>query len=404
MGLFNRRAEVRAAAPVEERIASSDPLLGEFLGARWQGSANIAQASGLAIAHRCISLVSESLASVPLRLYKAKDDGGAEPAKEHPLYGVLMDETAPGVSAFDGREWLARSILTNGDSFNKIVRNGRGQVTALLPMLPSDVDVERLRSGRLRYRWNNPLGSSETLLDHEVLHVRYQSIDGIRGRSPIAIAAQTFGLAVSQQTQAGAQAENSFRAAGALVFAEKLPAQQKETVMERFRQRFVGAAKAGDLLVLDGGAKFEQFQFSSKDAEFLESRKLSALDICRVYGVPPTAAGILDFGTYANTEQEGRALVTRTLAPWAKRIEAAMNIALLSPDARKAGYYVRHDLTELLRGDLKSQYEAYRVGRDGGWLSQNDIRGLLDLSKIEGGDSYLEPLNMARAGEERQDA
>ncbi|PLU29278.1 phage portal protein [Sinorhizobium medicae] len=400
---FNK-TEIRATAPVEERIASSDPYLGQFLGARWQGSADIAQASGLAVAHRCISLVSESLASVPLKLYKDNAAGGAEPATEHPLYGVLMDETAPGVSAFDGREWLARSILTNGDSFHKIVRNGRGQVTALMPILPSDVDVERLKSGRLRYRWNNPIGSSETLLDHEVLHVRYQSLDGIRGRSPIQIAAQTFGLAVSQQSQAGAQAENSFRPAGALVFSEKLPAQNKESVMERFRQRFVGAAKAGDVMVLDGGATFQQFQFSSKDAEFLESRKLSALDICRVYGVPPTAAGILDLGTYANTEQEGRSLVTRCLAPWAKRVEAAMNISLLSPDARKAGFYVRHDLSELLRGDLKSQYEAYRVGRDGGWLSANDIRSLLDMSKIDGGDTYLEPLNMSRAGEDRSNA
>jgi HK97 family phage portal protein len=385
----------------ETRIASSDPFLGEFLGARWQGSADIAKASGHAVAHRCISTIAESLAAVPLKLYRAKDDGGAEPAKDHPLYSVLMDETAPGVSAFDGREFLARSVLTYGDSFHKIVRNGNGQVTGLVQMLPGDVDVERLRSGRLRYRWNDPLGSSETLLEHEVLHIRYQSLDGIRGRSPITIAAQTFGLAVAQQDQAGAAAENAFRPAGALVFPNNLPGQNKETIMQRFKERFVGSMKAGEVMVLDGNVKFEQFQFSSKDAEFLESRKLSALDICRVYGVPPTTAGILDFGTYANTEQEGRALVTRCLSPWAKRIEAAMNIALLSPDARKRGYYVKHDLSELTRGDLKSQYEAYRVGRDGGWLSANDIRSLLDMSKVEAGDTYLQPLNHKAAGEER---
>ncbi|MDK1372957.1 MULTISPECIES: phage portal protein [unclassified Sinorhizobium] len=393
---FNRKTETR--------IASSDPFLGEFLSARWQGSADIAKASGLATAHRCVSVIAESLAAVPLKLYRRKEGGGAEPATSHPLYSVLQDEMAPGVSAFDGREFMARSVLTYGDSFHKIIRNGNGQVTGLVRMLPGDTDVERLRSGRLRYRWNDPLGSSETLLEHEVLHVRYQSVDGIRGRSPINIAAQTFGLAVAQQDQAGSQAENAFRPAGALVFPNNLPAQGKDTAMQRFKERFVGATKAGEVMVLDGGVKFEQFQFSAKDSEFLESRKLSALDICRVYGVPPSVAGILDFGTYANTEQESRTFVTRCLSPFAGRIESAMDLALLSPDARKAGLFIAHDLTELQRGDLKSQYEAYRLGRDGGWLSVNDIRGLLDMPKVDGGDSYLEPLNMARADEERPDA
>ncbi|RVJ34195.1 phage portal protein [Sinorhizobium medicae] len=388
----------------ETRIASSDPFLGEFLGARWQGSADVAKASGLAVAHRCISAISESLASVPLRLYRRKDGGGAELATNHPLFNVLQDEIAPGVDSFSGREFISRAILTFGDSFSKIVRNGNGQVTGLATILPGDVDVERLRSGRLRYRWNNPLGSSETLLDHEVLHIRYQSLDGVRGRSPISIAAQTFGLAVAQQDQAGAAAENAFRPAGVLSVAEKINTAQKEAAMKRFKERFVGNQKAGEIIILDGGATFSPMQFSAKDSEFLESRKLSALDVARVYGVPPSIAGINDQSTYNNVETEGRTFVTRCLSPFAARIESAMDLALLSPDARKSGLFIAHDLSELQRGDLKSQYEAYRIGRDGGWLSANDIRGLLDLPKIDGGDTYLEPLNMARADEERADA
>ena len=174
--------------------------------------------------------------------------------------------------------------------------------------------------------------------------------------------------------------------------------------MKRFKERFIGSQKAGEIIILDGGATFSPMQFSAKDSEFLESRKLSALDVARVYGVPPSIAGINDQSTYNNVETEGRTFVTRCLSPFAARIESAMDLALLSPDARKSGLFIAHDLSELQRGDLKSQYEAYRIGRDGGWLSQNDIRGLLDLPKIDGGDTYLEPLNMTRAGEERPDA
>jgi HK97 family phage portal protein len=152
-------------------------------------------------------------------------------------------------------------------------------------------------------------------------------------------------------------------------------------------------------MVLDGGAKFETFSFNSKDSEFLDSRKLSNLDICRVYGVPPSAVGITDDATYSNIGEESRALVTRVLAPWAKRMESVYNATLLSPEARKT-HYIEHDLSGLLRGDLASRYEAYRIAREAGFLNANEIRGFENMSKIEGGDTFMQPLNMGKLGAE----
>ena len=83
------------SAKQETRIATSDPFLGEFLGARWTARADIEKASGHAVAHRCISVIAENLASVPLAVYRRTDDGGREKATDHPLYSVLHDETAP---------------------------------------------------------------------------------------------------------------------------------------------------------------------------------------------------------------------------------------------------------------------------------------------------------------------
>lgn len=381
----------------ETRIASSDPFLGEFLGARWQGRADIEKASGHAVAHRCISVIAETLSAVPLKVYRKTDDGGREPAQEHPLYAVLHDQAAPTLTAFEAREWLLASTLTYGNAYARIERNGRGQVVGLHPLVAGSVTVEKLKSGRLRYKHAQPDGGTETLLQEEVLHLRYRTRDGVLGLSPIQIAAAAFGLALAQQDTAGAAAENSFRPAGALVFPDKLSGAGKESVIDKFRERFVGQLKANEVMVLDGGAKFETFSFNSKDSEFLESRKLSNLDICRVFGVPPSVAGITDDATYSNIGEESRALVARCLAPWAKRVEQAMNSALLSPDARRA-LYVEHDLSALLRGDLVSRYDAYRVGREGGWLSSNEIRGFENMSRIPDGDTYVQPMNMGALG------
>lgn len=380
-----------------EQIATSDPFLGEFLGARWQGRADIEKASGHAVAHRCISVIAENLASVPLKVYRKTDNGGRDAASDHPLYAVLHDETAPGLTAFEAREWLLASALTYGNGYAKIARNGRGQVTALYPLVAGSVTVERLASGRLRYKVAQPDGGTDVLLQDEVLHIRYRTRDGILGQSPIQIAAAAFGLALAQQDTAGSAAENSFRPAGALVFPDKLGGAGKEGIIEKFKARFVGSMKANEVMVLDGGAKFETFQFNSKDSEFLESRKLSNLDVCRVFGVPPSVAGITDDATYSNIGEESRALVVRCLAPWAKRVEQAMTNTLLSPDARKS-LFIEHDLAGLLRGDLKSRYDAYRVGREGGWLNPNEIRRFENMSEIPGGDTFMEPLNMGRLG------
>ncbi|RVQ49515.1 phage portal protein [Sinorhizobium medicae] len=383
----------------ETRIATSDPYLGEFLGARWTARADIEKASGLAVAHRAVQTIAENLAAMPLRVFREAANDDRQAAKEHPLYAVLHDNFNDRLTAFEGREWLAASLLTHGNGYAKIERNGRGQVTALHPLVAGSVTVEVLKSGRLRYKNALPDGGTETLLQDEILHLRYRTADGVLGMSPIQIAASTFGLAVAQQDQAGAAAENAFRPAGALIFPDKLGgAAGKESVIARFRERFIGALKANEVMVLDGGAKFETFQFSAKDSEFLESRKLSNLDIARVFGVPPSIVGITDNSTYSNAEAESRALVIRCLAPMAKRIEQSLNSALLSPEARKS-FLIEHDMSGLLRGDLVTRYNAYRIGREGGWLTVNQIRKFENMSNIgTEGDSLVQPLNMGALG------
>jgi len=222
--------------------------------------------------------------------------------------------------------------------------------------------------------------------------------DSVMGVSPIQMARETFSLAICQQDQAAKQAARAFRTEGALVFPQSLGSGGKTEALDKMRERIEGAAETSGLLVLDGGADFKAISMSSKDAEFLESRKLANMDIARIFGVPPTVVGITDNATYSNVDGESRALVVRCLAPMARRIEQAMNASLLTAEGRKR-YFIEHDLAGLLRGDQKARFEADRIGREWGWLSPNEIRGWENLSKIEGGNEYLSPLNMTKLGD-----
>lgn len=400
MSIFERlfRRETRAS------IKSDDPYIAEWFGLRGGigGYVDPSRASGIATAHACIAIVSQNLAAMPLNLYRRSDNGGRDRASDHPLYGVLHDMANETQTAFEARETLIASLMIHGNAYARIEWNGRGQVAALHPLDPASVAVERLASGRLRYRVSSNGGGARICLQEEILHLRYRlARDGVMGLSPVQIARETFNLALTQQETAGKQAGKSFRPEGALIFPNAIPGEKKDQALDKLRDKIESNSAVSGVMVLDGGADWKSFSFSSKDAEFLESRKLTNLDICRIWGVPPTAAGITDNATYSNSDQESRALVVRCLAPMAKRIEQAMNAALLTSSGRQ-NLFIEHDLAGLLRGDMKARYESYRIGREWGWLCPNEIRGWENLPEIEGGDEYLSPLNMTMLGDRQQ--
>lgn len=381
-------------------VPVSDPYLAEFFGQKGTALSHVdaTRASGMAVAHRCISLIAELMASVPLFVYRQGEKGNRDRASDHPVYGVLHDAPNGMMTAFEFREAIIAAILIHGNAYAEIERNGRGQVIGLHLIDPGSMSVERLRSGRLRYTVTGVPG--RVLLQDEVLHLRYRlDRNGALGLSPVHIARETFNRALAETDTAAKQAVKGFRPEGAVVFAQSINPTQKTDVLDKLRQKIERNDNTSGILVLDGGADWKPFAFNSKDAEFLESRKLTALDVCRVFGVPPSAAGITDNATYSNIGEESRALVQRCLAPMARRIEQAMNMALLTPEARKT-FFIEHDLAGLLRGDLGARYTAYRVGRDGGWLSPNEIRRLENMPEINGGDEYLSPLNMQQLGKQ----
>ena len=392
MGILHRLMgrETRSAS-----AKSSDPYLAEFFGMR--GAAGLAASpdavlSNLAVAARCVSLRSEMLASIGLFLFRRTADGGRERADNDPLYAVLHDGFNDRLSAYEGREMLVRSLDLHGNAYARIERNGRGEVVALYPLEHHTVGVEKLASGRLRYRV-----SGAVLLQEEMLHVRGASKDGVLGLSPLQIARGSLALALSQNETAAALVGNGLRPSGVMSYPDRLSLEAHAKVKASLTERFAGASNAGKVMVVDGGAKFEHLAWSPEDAEFLDNRRLANLDVARIFGCPPTTVGIPDHGTYSNQEQEATALVRNALGPLAARIEGALARCLLTPAQRRA-LYIEHDLSALLRGDVKARFEAYRIGREIGALSPNDIRRRENEPPIPDGDTYHQPANWVPLG------
>lgn len=385
-----KRSRARSTARV------SDPYIAEFFGLGGATGPSVspeAVLSNVAVAVRCISLRSELTASVGLHVFRRKADGGRDRADDLPIYGVLHDRWNPNLAAFEGRELLARDLDLHGNHYARIERDARGQVTALYPFAARDVGVEKLPGGRLRYRIDGTI-----YLQDEVLHVRAASRDGMIGVSPIQQARGAMGFALAQAETATSFTQNALRPSGLVTFPGQFSPMAAEGIRARLEDNFAGSARAGRFLIMDGGAKFEPIAFKPADAEFLASRKLSNEDTARIFGIPPTSVGITDKATYSNTEQEGRALVSNALGPLCARIEAAMMRCLLSDAARRA-LYIEHDLSGLLRGDVATRFEAYRIGREIGALSANDIRRKENDPPIgPEGDLYHQPANWVPLG------
>ena len=150
-------------------------------------------------------------------------------------------------------------------------------------------------------------------------------------------------------------------------------------------------------MVLEGGATAKTLSMTAKDAEFIETRKFQKSEIATMFNVPSHMVGDLEHATFSNIEQLSINFEKFTIRPLATKIEAVLNASLLTELEQKQGYYFKFNTDALLRGDIKSRYDAYAVGRQWGWLSANDVRNKEDQEEVEGGDAYLVPMNMTDA-------
>ena len=346
--------------------------------------------------YSCVRILSEAVAGLPLHLYKYNDKGGKEKAIEHPLYRILHDEPNPEMTSFIFRETLMTHLLLWGNAYSQIIRNGKGEIVALYPLMPNKMKVDRDENGVLYYEYTHSSDEADTmknttvrLSSYDVLHIPGLGFDGLVGYSPIAMAKNAIGMAIACEEYGAKFFANGAAPSGVLEHPGVIKDPQR--VRDSWQSTYGGTANAHRVAVLEEGMKYTPISISPEQAQFLETRKFQINEIARIFRVPPHMVGDLEKSSFSNIEQQSLEFVKYTLDPWVIRWEQALSRALFTEE-EKTSMFIKFNLEGLLRGDYVSRMNGYATARQNGWMSANDIRELENLDLIpdeQGGNLYL---------------
>ena len=374
-----------------------------FGGSNSGKNVNERSAMQMTAVYACVRILSESIAGLPVHLYQYVDSGSKQKAIEHPLYRLLHDEPNQEMTSFVFRETLMTHLLLWGNAYAQIIRNGKGQVVALYPLMPNRMSVDRDDKGHLFYQYqmqdsDAPTAKSGTVIlkPSDVLHIPGLGFDGLVGYSPIAMAKNAIGLSIATEEYGAKFFANGATPSGILEYPGTV--KNPEAIRESWNAGFGGSSNAHKVAVLEEGMKYTPIAISPNEAQFLETRKFQIDEIARIFRVPPHMVGDLEKSSFSNIEQQSLEFVKYTLEPWIVRWEQSLNRALLS-ETEKAAYFVKFNVDGLLRGDYQSRMNGYATARQNGWMSANDIRELENLDLIPdelGGNLYLINGNMTK--------
>lgn len=358
--------------------------------------------------YKCVRLLAESIATPPLCLYERFPDNNKEQARKHPLYMLLHDAPNEVQTSFEWREMGVGHESLRGNSYSRVVRNEQhSRIEAIVPFHPDRTSIyQSPEDGSLFYYLSLANGKPIRLNSDEVLHMRGLSSDGIIGYSPITLMAESIGLAMGSEAYRAYLYRNGANLSGFLKVAEALDEEEAKDLLRKFKETHAALENTGAVALFDANMSWEAMGMTAHDAQVLESSKFQASDIYGCYGVPPHMVGDTERSTSWGTgvEQQTIGYHTFTLLPRMKRHEQRYNYVLLSPQDRER-YFIEYNIAGLIRGDMKTRYTSYAIGRQWGWLSVNDVRRLENQNSIgPEGDVYLQPLNMVPAGtqDERQ--
>ncbi len=389
--IFKRKSENRANRSSMPAGAGYRFFFGQSVSG---ATVNERTAMQMTAVYACVRVLAESVASLPLHLYRR---GGTsenrEKAEEHPLFFLLHDEPNPEMTSYMFRETLMTHLLLFGNAYAQILRNGKGEVLGLYPLMPNRMSVERDENGKLfyrYYRYNEAIKEKHNqyllLTPQDVLRIPGLSYDGLVGFSPIAACRNAVGAGLAAENYSGRYFANGAAPMGVLEHPGLI--KNPSLLRESWNAAYGGTQNAGKVAILEEGMKFTPISVSPQDAQLLETRKFTVEEICRIFRVPPHLVQDLERATFNNIEQMSIDFVMYSLMPWLVRWEQSMSKALLSREEKKR-YEIRFNVDGLLRGSHKERYEAYAVGINNGFMCPNDVRRLENMDVIPNGDIFM---------------
>lgn len=350
-------------------------------------------ALAITVLQNCVTLLAESVAQLPLEMYRRLGEGKREQASDHSLYDVLRYQPNPWQTPYEYRECGQLALGLRGNAYSFIERAEDGSVKALYPLQNDRMSV--LKGGDMLPYYR--IGGHDPLPMRLIHHVRWHTKNHYTGLSPVELHADAVGLAQAVRQYAGKSFANGTAVSGVIERPkESSPIKDQSSIdriLDQWGHKFSGIDNAKKVAMLQEGMTFKPVSMNNVDAELIGILKATGIDLARIYKIPPHMVNDLEKASYNSLEQLLIQYVIFALMPWVKRHEQAMMRDFLLPSERKE-YFIEFNLSGLLRGDQKSRYDAYAIGRQWGWLSINDIRRLENMPPVANGDSYLQPLNM----------
>ncbi|WP_028471296.1 phage portal protein [Neptunomonas japonica] len=359
------------------------------------------QAMQLTTVFACVRVLSESMGMLPCKLFE-QTDRIRKPATKHKLYSLLTIAPNDYMTAQEFWELLMVCLCLRGNFYAYKVKV-MGEVVELLPIDPGAVTPTLDTDYEPSYQVKFKNGTTETLTQDDIWHVRGLTLDGLTGLNPVAYAREAIALGLATEEHGARMFKNGATPTGILKTAESLSDTAFNRLKEQFQENHQGMANSHKPMILEMGLDWKPISLNAEDSQFLETRKFQRDEICAIYRVPPHLVANLEKASFNNIEELGLSFVNYGLVSYMTRIESRINVGLLKPSDR-GRYYAKFNAAALLRGNLKARYESYGQGINWGILSPNDCRELEDMNPREGGDHYLTPLNMTTNPESNNNA
>ncbi|HHA2290946.1 TPA: phage portal protein [Enterobacter ludwigii] len=340
----------------------------------------------------CVRLLSESISTLPLKIYVRQPDGSRKAATDHPAYSILCRKPNSEMTPSRFMLMVVASICLRGNAFieKKFIAN---RLVSLVPLLPQNMVVKRLTSGALEYKYTEN-GNERVIPVKNIMHIRGFGLDGVCGMMPMKTGRDVIGSAMAVEESAAKIFEQGLQSSGFLTAEQALNDEQRERLRE-YMAKFTGSKNAGKIMVLEGGLKYQGVTMNPEDAQMLESRSFSIEEICRWFRVPPFMVGHTTKQSSWASSLEGMNLqfLTHTLRPLLVNIEQEIGRCLLDSDDE---VFAEFSVEGLLRADSVGRAAYYTSALQNGWMSRNDVRRLENMPPIEGGDIYTVQLNLTQ--------
>ena len=387
MGFLDRILRRSPDTVEPEQRKEEENVFGLALNYNGWSTYKTSQSLALSAVYRCVEVITNGVASLPVKLYRT-DEKGFKYEMHNNLSFILSKKPTGKMNAFTFYKLIVKDILLQGNAYALILRNGKGEIIGLQYIqagLVSPID----RGDRIEYQVT---GIKGFVRQEDILHFMNYTDNGVYGISVLTHARRTLGIA----DYGGNASENFYKSGGCttgfLKFDGPSSGKQREEILSAWNQATGGVRnQPNGIPVLPANVNYTQLSVNPADAQLLESREFSVVEICRFFGVSPTKCFDLTHASYNNSEMAELAFLNDTLRPLLTKIEMEMETKLFKPEE---GYDIKFDVSELLRTDKKSQAEYFTKMFNLGVLSPNDIRKELDMDEIEGGDIHCAQINL----------